>query len=179
MNCRKSFALTAVSMLLSASLVMAQGSAPSTSGTPVKGAKPAASAAAKTKAAATTTAAKPAAAAAAAKPTAAAAAAKPAAAAAAAKPAAAVAEAKPAAAAAAKPVAAAAAAKPAAVGALVDLNSASKAELMKLPGIGEAISAKIIAGRPWANKAQLVSKGLVTKTVYDKLSASVIAKQAK
>jgi DNA uptake protein ComE-like DNA-binding protein len=50
---------------------------------------------------------------------------------------------------------------------------------MKLPGIGEAISAKIIAGRPWANKAQLLSKGLVSKPVYDKLSALVIAKKAK
>ena len=69
-------------------------------------------------------------------------------------------------------------AKAPAAGALLDLNSASKTDLMKLPGVGEAISAKIIAGRPWANKAQLVSKGIVAKPVYDQLSALVIAKQA-
>jgi competence protein ComEA len=61
---------------------------------------------------------------------------------------------------------------------LVDLNSASKAELMKLPGIGDKISDKIIAGRPWANKSQLVSKGVVNQATYDKISKQVIAKQA-
>jgi DNA uptake protein ComE-like DNA-binding protein len=132
---RNSFTLTAVAMLLSASLVMAQGSTPAKSGTRAVSAKPAAAAGVKPAAAANV---------------------------------------KPA----AVPVAAAQA-KPAAAAALVDLNSATKADLMKLPGIGEAISAKIIAGRPWANKAQLLSKGLVSKPVYDKLSALVVAKQAK
>jgi len=61
---------------------------------------------------------------------------------------------------------------------LVDLNSASKQELMKLPGIGDKISDKIIAGRPWANKSQLVSKGVVNQATYDKISKQVIAKQA-
>lgn len=60
---------------------------------------------------------------------------------------------------------------------LVDLNSATKAELMKLPGIGEAISDRIIKARPFANKSQLLSKGLVSKAVYDKLSSLVIAKK--
>ena len=157
MKRRTAFALTVVAMLLSASLVMAQGSAPSTSGTAAKGAKPAAGAVATTKTAAAT---------AQAKPVVATTQAKPVVAATQAKPVVATTQAKSA------PTAAAA-------GALVDLNSASKADLMKLPGIGEAISAKIIAGRPWANKAQLLAKGLVTKPAYDKLSARVIAKQAK
>jgi len=61
---------------------------------------------------------------------------------------------------------------------LVDLNSASKEELMKLPGIGDKISDKIIAGRPWANKSQLVSKGVVNQATYNKMSKLVIAKQA-
>jgi DNA uptake protein ComE-like DNA-binding protein len=61
---------------------------------------------------------------------------------------------------------------------LVDLNSASKEELMKLPGIGDKISDKIIAGRPWANKSQLVSKGILNQATYNKISKSIIAKQA-
>ena len=60
---------------------------------------------------------------------------------------------------------------------LVDLNTATRAELMKLPGIGEAISDKILKARPFANKAQLLSKGLVSKSVYDKLSPLVVARQ--
>lgn len=62
---------------------------------------------------------------------------------------------------------------------LVDLNSASKEDLMKLPGIGDAISEKIIAGRPWTSKDQLVAKGVVTKAAYAKFKNHVIAKQAK
>lgn len=81
-------------------------------------------------------------------------------------------------AAAAKPAAVATAATPAKPAApLVDLNSASKEELIKLPGVGEAIAGKIIAGRPWASKAQLLSKNVVNKATYQKLAPLVVAKQ--
>jgi competence protein ComEA len=57
-----------------------------------------------------------------------------------------------------------------------DINSASKEDLMKLPGVGDATADKIIAARPFKMKSQLVSKGIVTKAEYAKLAAHVIAK---
>ena len=60
----------------------------------------------------------------------------------------------------------------------IDLNTATEKELAALPGIGDAIAKKIVAGRPYAKKDQLVSKKVVTQAVYDKFKDSVIAKQA-
>ena len=60
---------------------------------------------------------------------------------------------------------------------LVDINSASAEELDALPGIGKARGAAIIKGRPYANKTQLVSKGILPQSVYDKISDRIVAKQ--
>ncbi len=61
---------------------------------------------------------------------------------------------------------------------LLDLNAATAPELEKLPGIGQAIAAKIVAGRPFKSKSELLSRGLVNQDQYSKLSPYVIAKQA-
>jgi DNA uptake protein ComE-like DNA-binding protein len=60
---------------------------------------------------------------------------------------------------------------------LVDINSATKAELMKLPGISEAIAEKIVAGRPYNTKARLVTRNIVSREVYEDIKKLVIAKQ--
>ena len=61
----------------------------------------------------------------------------------------------------------------------VNLNSASKEQLMKLPGITDEVADKIIAARPFKSTSELVGKSVVTEAEYAKLKGHVTAKSSE
>jgi competence protein ComEA len=59
----------------------------------------------------------------------------------------------------------------------LDINTASEDELKALPGIGEAYAKKIVDGRPYKRKDELVQKNIVPKATYDKIQKQIVATQ--
>lgn len=60
---------------------------------------------------------------------------------------------------------------------LVDINSASKDELMQLPNISDVEADKIITGRPYGSKAWLVSNKILPVDKFATINRLIIAKQ--
>ena len=67
-------------------------------------------------------------------------------------------------------------AQPPAAASLIDINSASRDDLMSLEGIGEVRADAIIRARPFKAKTDLVERRLIPEALYDKIADKVIAR---
>jgi DNA uptake protein ComE-like DNA-binding protein len=63
------------------------------------------------------------------------------------------------------------------VGELLDINTATPAQLRTLPGMGDAYVRRVIAGRPYTAKNQLVTRGVLPQEAYQRIRPLIIAKR--
>jgi competence protein ComEA len=62
---------------------------------------------------------------------------------------------------------------------LLDINTATAAQLKALPGMGDAYVRRVIAGRPYTAKNQLTMRGILPVPAYDKIKPEIIAHRVK
>jgi len=62
---------------------------------------------------------------------------------------------------------------------LLDLNTATQAQLSTLPGMGREYVRRVIANRPYTAKNQLVTRGILPQTEYEKIADLVVAHRVK
>ena len=58
----------------------------------------------------------------------------------------------------------------------LDLNRASKTQLMSLPGIDDAAADRIVAGRPYSSEHELLERRIISREEYNKIADSITAK---
>jgi competence protein ComEA len=61
----------------------------------------------------------------------------------------------------------------------LDINTATADQLKAFPGIGDAYSKRIIDGRPYTAKNQLVTRGIIPQATYNKIKDQIIASKPK
>lgn len=59
----------------------------------------------------------------------------------------------------------------------LDLNHASKSQLMGLPGVDDATADRIIGGRPYGSEHELLDRRIVSREEYNKVADSVTVKK--
>jgi DNA uptake protein ComE-like DNA-binding protein len=62
---------------------------------------------------------------------------------------------------------------------LLDINTATAAQLKALPGMGDAYATRIIAGRPYTAKNQLTMRGILPAAAYEQIKALIVAHRPK
>ena len=60
----------------------------------------------------------------------------------------------------------------------LDLNTANWTQLKQLPGVGDAYAKRIVEGRPYSSKNQLVTRGILPPAAYDRIKDGIVAKRA-
>lgn len=62
---------------------------------------------------------------------------------------------------------------------LLDINTATVEQLRALPGMGEAYVRRIVEGRPYSSKNQLVTRGVIPQQAYERIQSRIVARRVQ